>query len=125
MTRVLVIDDDAQLVGVLAAGLADEGKAVHASTAESFREAMELLAATSFDVLLIDRILPDGDGIELAHRALAMNPRAKVVIMTGSATAEARELARRAGASLFLPKPLDITEVRTAVFSLLAAPRDD
>ncbi len=124
MTRVLVVDDDAQLARVLVAGLTDDRNEVQASTASSFGEAIERLRSASFDMLLIDRMLPDGDGIELARRALAVDPCTKVVIMTGSATAEARESARQAGASLFLPKPLDLGKVRSAVLALLPAPRE-
>jgi len=70
-SRVLLIDDDARLSSMVGDYLRHAGFEV--STAGSLAAGRERLAAESFDALLLDLMLPDGDGLELC-RELRANP---------------------------------------------------
>ena len=120
--RVLVVDDNATNVLVLervlrAAGLAD----VHAVTDP--REAVERCLAVDADLVLLDLHMPHLDGHEVLRALRAALPEDSflpVVVLTGDVTTETRDRALAAGATDFLTKPLDHTEVVLRVGNLLA-----
>lgn len=107
--RILIVDDDATFLRLLAAVLAKEGYVV--STAASGPEALAFLERDSVDVVLADLAMPEMDGIELIGRIRESQPLLPILLMT--AFAEDRELRRAmgAGAADFLPKPASAREL--------------
>jgi two-component system, response regulator RegA len=84
MTRILLVDDDESNRLTLSALLEDEGFEVREAT--SFAEACEVLSGpSSFAIVLTDQNLGDGLGSDLMPVVRARLPRAKVVLMSGSA----------------------------------------
>ena len=128
--RVLVADDDARVLELVAEQLAASGHEVIARAA-SGRGAVEQAARHAPDVVVLDVRMPDGSGIEAAREIAAASPATAVVLFTGhpDATLDDAEVAGT-GAIAFLPKPtpraqLDAT-VRLAAARAreLAAARD-
>lgn len=84
MKTILVVDDEVSIAATLALLLADAGH--RAASARSAAEALAIAAREDFDVVLVDRMMPGGDGVALA-RALRADPRAGralIVLMSGA-----------------------------------------
>jgi CheY-like chemotaxis protein len=112
-TRVLVVDDSDQLVGLLAAWLEDEGYLV--STATTGTRAAAAAAAESPDVVLLDLILPPPDGFTLSEMMQRYPQPPIIIIMTG--ISDELRLRRLDGPGVFavLQKPLTQEMVLDAV----------
>lgn len=111
MRRVLVVEDERDVAELVADVLEMEGfEAKVASGAAALDEALTFRP----DVVLLDLMMPDVDGFEVARR-LQGNPRTTdlpIIVMT--AMHDAARRARQVGANHFLAKPFDINElVRT------------
>ena len=108
--RILLVDDNVELVDNLGEILEDEGyKVLRATSAATAR----VRAAEGIDVALVDLRLPDGDGTELAAE-LHQNG-AEVVLLTGFASVESAAAAIRAGACAYLVKPCAVPELLLTV----------
>lgn len=117
--KVLVVDDDERIVDVLSAILARDGYQI--LSARQGRNALDIIAQEHPDVVVLDVILPDLDGIEVC-RLIKQNPKTHflpVILVTGWA-ARARQLdGLESGADDFLNKPIDPFELTARVRSLL------
>src|SRR4029453_8410668 len=100
--RILLVDDNVDLVDNLGEILEDEGYRVLRATSCATARAR---AAEGFDVALVDLRLPDGEGTELAAELHQAAPGAEVVLLTGFASVESAAAAIRAGACAYLVKP--------------------
>jgi CheY-like chemotaxis protein/predicted regulator of Ras-like GTPase activity (Roadblock/LC7/MglB family) len=112
MLRLLLVDDEPQLVRNIAEYLRSFPNEVEVMTALTGEEGVKILSESEVDVLLTDVRLPGIDGIEVVRRALAARPGLKVVVMTAFGSAEVRHAALGAGAVRFLEKPVDLDELR-------------
>ena len=79
---VLVLDDNAQLVERLEHMLADAG--VTPLTGATAQQGREIATRGRLDLVLVDLLLPDGDGLSVAFELLRMWPRLQVILMTGT-----------------------------------------
>ncbi len=106
--RVLVVDDDVRNVFAMSSAL--EGKGLDVIYAENGKRALELLRATpDVGVILMDVMMPEMDGFE-AIRAIRKEPSYKtapIIAVTAKALKEDREKCIAAGASDYVPKPVD------------------
>jgi DNA-binding response OmpR family regulator len=123
LPRVLVVDEQASQARVMAIGLRIEGFDVE--TAATSADALERLAAVSFELAIVDLMLPGTNGIQLARIVRERHAGTRVVLMSAYHLSE-RQLARAdCGAVGFVPKPLDLGELaqflRTKVAEGLAA----
>jgi DNA-binding response OmpR family regulator len=123
-TRLLLIDDDVRLTGMLGDYLRRNGFEVDA--AGSLREGRERLRQGGFDALLLDLMLPDGDGLELT-RELRADPRWRrlpLLMLTARGEPMDRIVGLEIGADDYLPKPFEPRELLARVKALLrrAAP---
>jgi DNA-binding NtrC family response regulator len=84
---------------------------VEPSLAATLQEAREKLAGRSFDAVLLDLHLPDGDGIDLLRELKARGDAAAVIILTGNADLESAIHAVRFGAYDYLVKPCSIADL--------------
>ena len=118
--RVLIVDDDTANLAALARVLAKDG--IETITAEDGADALTMLQADPgrFDVLLLDRMMPKMDGLELL-RHIKASPKLHalpVILQTALATAEEIMEGLEAGAFYYLTKPLNskmvVAVVRTA-----------
>ncbi len=118
MARVLVVDDEPKLGGVVAQMLELDRHAV--VRAGSGREALARLGAESFDVVVTDLRMPEVDGLAVLRAARALSPAPEVVLMTAYGTAESAVEAMKAGAADYVMKPFSMDELRLRVGRLAA-----
>lgn len=99
--RVLIVDDDESIARLFKMIL--QGKGYLVDTAGTGKEAIEKVSNESFDVALIDLILPDINGLELLPK---IHSHTRKIVMTGSATEENERKSLINGADALLPKPV-------------------
>ncbi|MEO8906018.1 MAG: sigma-54 dependent transcriptional regulator [Polyangiaceae bacterium] len=102
--HVLVVDDETSILSTLKKALSLEGYQVDLAGGISLAE--ERLAKQSYDVVLLDVALKDGDGLDLLARLRAAGNDCAVLMMSGHATIDAAVRATKLGALDFLEKPL-------------------
>ncbi len=102
--QILVVDDEPSILVTLKKVLSLEGYGVDVAGGVAVAEAK--LAKLSYDVVLLDVALPDGDGLALLSKLMAGGLEAQVIMMSGHATIDAAVRATRLGALDFLEKPL-------------------
>jgi two-component system response regulator HydG len=107
--RILIIDDDKSILRILTRILQKQGYNTH--TAETGREAEEMINNQSYDLALIDVKLPDTDGVDLLQRMKATRPNMIKIILTGFASMDNGIKALNAGADAYLVKPVQPTEL--------------
>jgi two-component system, NtrC family, sensor kinase len=113
MSRVLVVDDNADMCVMLAAVLADNGYDVQ--TAPGGEAARKLLAKTTFDVVVTDIGMPRITGIDLLREIHAAAPDTSVLLMTGLPTVDTATRALQGGAFDYLLKPIAADDIMRAV----------
>lgn len=106
--RMLVVDDEPDICGCLQDFFSARGFTV--TCAFSGEEALERLAETPVDVMLLDIVLPGIHGIEVLKRARELYPALKVVMVTALDQATRRIEAQRYGAIAYVRKPFDFSE---------------
>jgi DNA-binding NtrC family response regulator len=102
--HVLVVDDETSILNTLKKALALEGYQVDLAGGIALAE--ERIAKQSYDVVLLDVALPDGDGLDLLARLRSSGNDTAVLMMSGHATIDAAVRATKLGALDFLEKPL-------------------
>jgi two-component system OmpR family response regulator len=103
--RVLLVEDDADVGYVLDLLLGLAGYA--ARRAAGVEAARHALALGTYDLALVDRVLPDGDGLAICREVHAACPQTPVIVLSARATPAARDEALAAGAAHFVAKPFD------------------
>jgi PAS domain S-box-containing protein len=101
--RLLVVDDEAELLAGLCERLAKQG--YEATGFSSARQALEALAQQEYDLLLTDVMMPEMDGLALLRAALQANPHIACVMMTGHGTIQTAVEALKLGALDYVLKP--------------------
>jgi signal transduction histidine kinase len=112
-SKILVVDDEQSVATTIKAILQLDGNEVTAVT--SGKEALDLLKAQEFDVVLTDLRLDDLDGIEILRETQKLWPDTVSIMLTGYASLESAVTALRSGAYDYLIKPSDVDELRATV----------
>jgi DNA-binding NtrC family response regulator len=102
--RLLIVDDEPNVLAGLQALLADEWEVKTAMTA---REARAVFADFSPDVVLLDMNLPDGNGVDVLHDLKMYSEAVSVIMMSGVGTVDSVVESMKLGAETFLQKPFD------------------
>lgn len=113
---VLLVDDDAELVAMVAELL--RGEAMQVRTAGSGRAALEALAGTAPDVLVLDVMLPDANGLELCRRLRSQNSDVPILMLTARGEPMDRVLGLELGADDYMGKPFDPRELVARIRAL-------
>lgn len=111
--RVLVIDDEA-VVGMSCRRALASGDC-HVDIFQDPRLGIEAALGDQYDLILLDVVMPQANGIEMLRQIRAANVRSEVVIITGHATVEMAVDAMKAGATDYLCKPFSPDELRLVV----------
>jgi DNA-binding response OmpR family regulator len=114
--RVLVAEDFEVLAQAIATGLRREGMAV--DVALDGDGALESLAATRYDVVVLDRDLPVVHGDEVCRRIVAGGSASRVLMLTAASTVADRVDGLGIGADDYLPKPFDFAELVARIRAL-------
>jgi DNA-binding NtrC family response regulator len=109
MSHALIVDDDVDSAETMALLIAEQGFTT--ATAGSLREARREIALRAPDVILLDLVLPDGSGLELAQE-MAATPDTEIVLVTGHASLETSIEALRLGAADYLVKPVNVPQLQ-------------
>ncbi len=111
--RILVVDNDLEMVRLLEGHIDREGYEV--VTATSGADAIALIARENFDVVLTDLVMDEADGLEVVRAVQRSSPGARVIIMTAFGSIDSAIRTMRAGAYDYLTKPFRLDEVSLAV----------
>ncbi len=109
MARLLVVEDDATIGGLLEPGLRTHGHDVR--WLRSGREALDAVTRTEYDLVLLDLGLPDLDGVEVCRRIRAAQPGCVLVILTARREEMDVVVGLEAGADDYLTKPFRFAEL--------------
>ena len=113
---VLIIDDNKDLVQILAEGLARSGQTV--GRAYSAEEGLEALAVSEFGCIVLDILLPGMDGLQMLDRIRSDGSDIPVLILSARATVEDILSGFEHGADDYLTKPFDLRELIARVQAL-------
>jgi two-component system OmpR family response regulator len=115
--RILVVDDEPDLVEVLCGALRYEGWETRAAT--SGEQAVEIAGRWRPDAIVLDVMLPDFDGLEVLRRVHADQPEVRVLFLTARDAVEDRISGIAAGGDDYVTKPFSLAEVVVRLRGLL------
>lgn len=107
--RILIVDDEARIVEAVSTAFRYEGYDV--DEAYSGREALDRAIQNEPDLIVIDWVLPDIDGIEVGRRLRARGYKTAVLFLTAKDTTENKVEALRAGGDDYVTKPFSLAEL--------------
>ena len=109
-SSLLLVDDEARVLSALERALRREGWLIR--TAESSREALQILESSRFDVVMSDQKMPGMSGIELLTHVGRSHPETIRVLLTGWSEAISDDELREAGVEKVISKPWDDLELK-------------
>ena len=107
--RVLVVEDEVKMAGLLRRGLEEEGHA--ADVASGGEDALWMSAAVQYDAIVLDVMLPGVDGFEVCRRLRERDVWTPVLMLTARDAVDDRIAGLDAGADDYLPKPFSFAEL--------------
>ncbi|MCX5815646.1 MAG: sigma-54 dependent transcriptional regulator [Proteobacteria bacterium] len=113
MIRILIVDDEHQLIEAFRKKLSKEGMEVF--TALNGRAAISIIKQEALDIGLFDIRLPDIDGVELLGRLKEMQPTVEVIMLTGHASVDTAIQSMKLGAYDYLTKPCKLSELHNVI----------
>ncbi|MGH3014785.1 MAG: response regulator transcription factor [Gaiellaceae bacterium] len=118
--RVLIVEDDVKMAGLLRRGLIEEGLA--ADVARAAEEALWMAGAVEYDAIVLDVMLPGMDGFELCRRLREEGRWSPVLMLTARDAVEDRIAGLDAGADDYVVKPFSFAELHARLRSLARRP---
>jgi two-component system OmpR family response regulator len=115
--RLLIVEDDATIADFIATGMSEAGFAVDVATDGA--RGLELAAGGSYDVAIVDIMLPQLDGLTVIDRMRARGVRTPVLILSARRTVDDRVRGLQAGGDDYLTKPFAFTELLARVQALI------
>jgi DNA-binding response OmpR family regulator len=115
--RVLIIEDNPKMAGAIERGLRENGFAV--STSHSGYEGEELALAESFDLVILDLMLPDRDGVDVCRNLRRQCVDTPVLMLTALSGVHDKVVGLDAGADDYLTKPFEFEELLARIRALL------
>jgi DNA-binding response OmpR family regulator len=115
--RVLVVEDEIKLAGLLKRGLEEEGYAVDVAGEAS--DATWMGTENAYDAIVLDVMLPDGNGFEVCRRLREADRWSPVLMLTARDAVEDRVAGLDAGADDYLGKPFSFTELLARLRALV------
>jgi DNA-binding NtrC family response regulator len=111
--KLLIVDDDRNLLSVLKTILAEENNDVQ--TSSDGGTAIDLIRKTKFDLVITDLMMPGTNGLEVLREAHKIDPDILVILITGFASLETAVQAIREGAYDYITKPFKLDEIKIIV----------
>jgi DNA-binding response OmpR family regulator len=108
-TSILLIDDESTFADTLAKRLAVRG--IDCAVAYDGRSGLALVESNTYTGVVLDLRLPDLDGSVVLRRIMDLQPDLPVVILTGHGTDVDEQVCMENGATAFLHKPVDLTQL--------------
>ena len=118
--RILVVDDEPDIVAILTKYFADAGYSVDAAS----HGGDALIAVSQYrpDVVLLDVLMEGLNGVQVLERIRELDPAIRVIMISGSGDSTLRPKAMAMGAFAYVPKPLSLPDLHRAVSAALAQP---
>ena len=124
MARILIVDDELDVRNMLRDALTLRGH--HVDATDKAATALDLAAATAYDIAIIDYVLPDLRGLDLLHRLHKKQPFMRSIVISGQIdhdVLDARELEKklkdRVAADRYLPKPVSVDNLVQTISEVL------
>jgi two-component system copper resistance phosphate regulon response regulator CusR len=118
--RLLLVEDDPELASILVAGFRDHG--IHASRAPTISAARSELSHATFDVVVLDVMLPGGSGIDLCRELRGSGVATPILMLTARDTVDDRVTGLEVGADDYVTKPFAFRELLARVRALARRP---
>lgn len=118
--RILVIEDDAETAQFIARGLRETGNQVE--TTKDGRDGLFQATAGGFDLMIVDRMLPNLDGLSLVRAARAAGIDTPVIFLTALGSVEDRVTGLESGADDYLVKPFSFAELNARINAIARRP---
>ena len=106
---ILVIDDDRDILKVLKANI--ELHKYNVDTAESWTEGQKTISAKKPDLLILDLMLPDGDGVEICRTLRKQHPSLPIIMLTAKDKISDKVIGLESGADDYVVKPFETLEL--------------
>ncbi len=117
MTRILIVEDDSEIAEFLSSGLAAEGFEV--AVEPDGRHLIERVGEGSFQLAILDRMLPDAEGADLCRRLRANRHNIPILMLTARDALGEKLEGLRAGADDYMTKPFAFEELLARIEALL------
>lgn len=114
--KILIVEDDKDLRKITKASLEKERYVV--SQAPDYRTALQKIEDYDYDCILLDIMLPDGNGLDLLEELHALGKRTNVIILSAKDSLEDKVNGLDLGADDYLPKPFHLAELHARIKSL-------
>ena len=117
--RILVVDDEQNLVHFLRQVLVLEFPGSSVDGAYSGEEALSCLAEGHYDLIIADLRMPGFDGLQLIQGVRYLDPRVPIILMTGYGSESLREQAMGLGVNCYVDKPFQVQDLLLSVRQFL------
>jgi DNA-binding response OmpR family regulator len=120
--RILLVEDELRLQRIIRRGLQEEGHAI--DTADSAEEALDWIDAASFDIIVLDVMLPGMNGFDLSRTLRRRRVQIPILLLTAKDAIDDRVTGLDAGADDYLTKPFAFAELSARLRALHRRPPD-
>lgn len=121
--KILIIEDEPSLREIMSRALREDGYIVE--NASTYTEADSKIAGYTYDCILLDIMLPDGNGLKLLEYLKDLRKRDNVIIISARDSLEDKILGLELGADDYLPKPFHTAELKARIKSVVRRSRND
>ncbi len=115
--RILLVEDEKRVAGFIARGLKEEHYAV--DLAEDGKSALTHVSVNPYDLVILDVMLPDADGIELCREIRRQKLEMPILLLTARGGVKDKVKGLNAGADDYLAKPFEFEELLARIQALL------
>lgn len=115
--KLLIIEDEQQLSDNIVSYLGRENYLCEQTF--TFREAMKRVGVYEYDCILLDLMLPGGNGLDILHRIKQRTPQTGVIIVSAKDSLDDKVAGLKVGADDYIAKPFHLPELSMRIFALL------
>jgi two-component system response regulator ArlR len=121
--KILVVEDEPQMMGLLKQFLEDENYVVE--EASDFQSGLDKIVSFDYDCILLDIMLPDGNGLDLLQELKNMDKADSVIIISAKDSLDDKIKGLDLGADDYMTKPFHIAELNSRIKSVIRRRKSD
>jgi DNA-binding response OmpR family regulator len=121
--KILLIEDEPEMLGLIKHFLEDENYTVE--TAENFNAGLDKIVSYDYDCILLDIMLPGGNGLDLLQQLKNLNKTDSVIIISAKNSLDDKVNGLNLGADDYLTKPFHLTELNARIKSVIRRKKMD
>jgi DNA-binding response OmpR family regulator len=115
--KILIIEDEKELAGNIATYLSEEN--YRCEFAETFQQALDKIEVYNYDCILLDLMLPGGDGLKILEELKGRNKQDGVIIISAKDSLTDKIAGLQIGADDYLAKPFHLSELAARIYSVI------